>query len=32
LETASDNTPARRLYESEGFTVDDEFLHYARTS
>jgi GNAT superfamily N-acetyltransferase len=28
LETAQDN-PARRLYERNGWTLDDEYLHYA---
>lgn len=28
LETAGDNAPARRLYESEGFETDRDFLHY----
>lgn len=29
LETARDNHRARTLYESEGFVVDDEYLHLA---
>lgn len=29
LETAPDNATARRLYESEHFVLDDEFLHYS---
>lgn len=29
LETAPDNATARALYESEGFGLDDEFLHYS---
>ncbi len=29
LETAHDNVTARRLYEDVGFTVDDEYVHYA---
>lgn len=29
LETAPENATARALYESEGFGLDDEFLHYS---
>jgi ribosomal protein S18 acetylase RimI-like enzyme len=31
LETAVDNTPAQRLYESEGFAVERHFLAYGLT-
>jgi ribosomal protein S18 acetylase RimI-like enzyme len=31
LETARDNVTAQGLYEREGFTRDDEFLHYVRS-
>jgi ribosomal protein S18 acetylase RimI-like enzyme len=30
LETAVDNVTAQRLYEREGYTRDDEYLHYVR--
>jgi ribosomal protein S18 acetylase RimI-like enzyme len=31
LETARDNLNAQRLYEREGYTRDDEFLHYVKS-
>jgi ribosomal protein S18 acetylase RimI-like enzyme len=31
LETARDNTRARRLYERQGYVVEDGYLHYAKS-